>query len=214
MNRFLWDLRGEQVPDVPGIFVYGDYNGYRLPPGNYTAKLSLKDKISQAEIVILADPNMKTDPQAWTEQQQFLERINADIWDMHTSVNNVRKAKKQVTAYNEILKDIPQHKALADEGQELVKKMDAWEKNIVEERITNGQDVINWPSKLNAEFFNVKGLADSHDPRLTDGVKKRLVDLETQWQTYKQQYDGDLKKSIAEYNQKYQKENIPAVMIK
>ncbi len=214
MNRFLWNLRGEQVPDVSGVFVYGDYNGYRLAPGDYKARLSYKDKVSQTDIKVLPDPNMKVDAGAWTEQQQLLEKLNADITEIHLSVNNIRKAKKQVIANNENLKDMPEHKALVDEGKELLKKMENWEKNIIEDRITNGQDVINWPSKLNAEFFNVKGLADTHDPRLTDGVKARVKDLEKQWQGYKQQYDGEVKNAINAYNQKYQQANIPAVMLK
>ena len=214
MNRVLWNLRGEQVPDVPNVFVYGDYSGYRLPPGSYKAKLIYKEKTSETDITVLADPNLKVDPQSWTEQQQLLEKINADLTDMHSCVNNIRKAKKQVQSNNENIKDMTQYTALVDEGKELIKKMESWEKNIVEDRITNGQDVINWPSKLNAEFFNVKGLADSHDPRLTDGVKKRVADLEKQWQDYKKQYDGEVKNSINTYNQKYQQANVPAVILK
>ena len=214
MNRFLWDLRGEQIPDIPGVFVYGDYNGYRLAPGNYTARLTYMGKSSEVPIIVLPDPNLNVDAAAWTEQQQFLERLSGDITEMHESVNSIRKAKKQVNAYNDQMKDVTQYKELSDEGKELVKKMEAWEKNIIEERITNGQDVINWPSKLNAEFFNVKGLADSHDPRLTNGVKNRLTDLETQWANYKNQYNGEIKTAIDTYNQKYQKANVPAVMLK
>ena len=214
MNRFLWDLRGETMPDVSGVFIYGDYRGYRLAPGNYKARLVYKGSSSETDIIVLQDPNMKADTQAWTEQQQVLEKINRDIAEIHENVNTIRKAKKQVDIYNENLKDMPQQTALLDEGKELVKKMEAWEKNIIEDRITNGQDVINWPSKLNAEFFNLKGLADTHDPRVTDGVKHRLADLEKQWQGYKQQYDTDIKGAINAYNQKYQQANIPAVMIK
>ena len=214
MNRFLWDLRGEQVPDVSGVFVYGDYKGYRLAPGEYKARLSYQGKTSEVPVSVLPDPNMKNDPQAWIEQQGFLEKVNADITEMHLSVNNIRKAKKQVLANNENLKDMPEHKALVDEGKELEKKLENWEQNIVESRITNGQDVINWPSKLNAEFFNVKGLADTHDPKLTEGIKKRMAELEKQWQGYKQQYDGEMKTAIDIYNQKYRQANIPAVMIK
>ncbi len=214
LNRFLWNFRGEQVPEVSGVYVYGDYRGYSLQPGNYKARLMYKGKVSETDIVVLSDPNMKTDAQAWTEQQQFLEKVNSDITEIHSSVNSLRKAKKQVATCNENLKDMPQHKALLDEGKELVKKMEAWEKNIIEDRITNGQDVINWPSKLNVEFFNVKSNADAHDPRLTEGLKTRLADLEKQWQGYKQQYDGDLKNAINAFNQKYQQANIPAVILK
>jgi hypothetical protein len=214
INRFQWDLRSETVKDVQGVFILGDYNGYRLAPGNYKARLSYNGAMSEADMTVLPDPNLKVDAAVWNEQQQFLEKLSGDINEMHKNVTTIRKAKKQVEALNENLKDIPQYKTLSDEGTSLVQKMDEWIKNIVEERITNGQDVINWPSKLNAEFFNVKSLADSHDPRLTEGVKKRLNDLEAQWSGLKKQYDADIRNAVNSYNQKYQQANVPAVMIK
>jgi photosystem II stability/assembly factor-like uncharacterized protein len=214
INRFQWDLRAETVPDVNGVYIYGDYSGYRLAPGNYKARLSFGGAVSETELTVLPDPNMKAGMSAWNEQQQFLERVSDDITEMHGSVNNIRKARKQVELLNGNLKDLPQHKALLDEGTSLVKQMEEWEKNIIEDRITNGQDVINWPSKLNAEFFNIKGLADSHDPTLTEGVKKRLNDLEAQWQGYKKQYDVDIRNAVNAYNQKYQQAKIPAIMMK
>jgi hypothetical protein len=143
-----------------------------------------------------------------------MERVSADINEIHAAVNNVRGAKKQLLSLNANLKDLPQHAALVKEGDSLMKRLEAWESNIVEYRITNGQDVINWPSKLNAEFFNVKGLADSHDPKITEGLKKRLTDLEQQWSGYKKQYEGDLRNAIDAYNKKYQQANIPAILIK
>jgi hypothetical protein len=213
MNRFLWDLRGEQLPDVQGVFVYGDYRGHIVAPGRYKARLNYKGAVSETDLTVLADPNIKVDPKAWEEQQRFLEKVGGDITEMHSSVNTVRKAKKQVETVNANLKDMPQHKALMDEGTALVEKLSAWEKNIVEDRITNFQDVINWPSKLNAEFFNLRMLANAHDPRITDGMKKRLTDLEAEWAKFKTQYESEIKKSIADYNEKYKQANVPAILI-
>ncbi len=87
-------------------------------------------------------------------------------------------------------------KDLVKAGKDLAKKIDTWESNIVEGRIKNFQDVINWPGKLNIEFFNLRGLLDTHDPVVTQGIKTRLADLETQWAQYKKELDGDVKKSI------------------
>jgi photosystem II stability/assembly factor-like uncharacterized protein len=214
MNRFLWDLRGEQVQDVKGVFIYGDYRGNSLAPGNYKARLFYKGASAETDIVVLADPNLKVDAAVWNEQQQILERIDKDLTEMHVAVNNIRKARKQVQSLNDNLKDMPQYKSLSDEGNSLVKAMEAWEKNIVEDRITNGQDVINWPSKLNAEFFNIRSLANAHDPRITDGVRTRLADLEAEWGSYKKQYDTDLKNSVNAYNKKYREADVPAIMIR
>ncbi len=213
-NRFVWDMRTATVsPDVAGAYVYGDYRGFKLAPGKYNAMLKYKNNSSQTAFEILPDPNMKMDASAWAEQQIILQRIINNITEMHIAVNDLRKVKKQVENYNDILKDKPADKELVDSGKALVKKIAEWESNIVESRISNGQDVINWPSKLNAEFFNLRGLVDTHDPRVTAGIKTRLADLETEWHKYKKNLNEDVKKKIEEYNTMFKNKNMPALVI-
>lgn len=213
-NRFVWDMRTSVVsPDIAGAFIYGDYRGFKVAPGKYKAVLKYKNNSSQSEINILPDPNFKTEPAAWEEQQMISQKIINDITEMHTAVNDLRKIKKQVENYNEQLKDKPDDKDLVDAGKNLIKKIDEWESNIVESRIKNGQDVINWPSKLNAEFFNLRGLIDAHDPRVTQGIKTRLADLESQWYNYKKTLNEDVKKKIDEYNTLFKSKNLPALVI-
>jgi len=131
---------------------------------------------------------------------------------MHKKVNDLRKIKKQVEGYNLVFKDQTQYKELVTAGSDLIAKMDKWESEIVESRIKNGQDVINWPSKLNAEFFNLKSLADTHNPVVTDGVKNRLADLESKWNLLNTAYEQELKKAINDYNTLFKNKNIPAIV--
>ena len=132
---------------------------------------------------------------------------------MHTAVNEVRRIKKSIEQYNELLKEKPGNEDLLLAGKTLITKLDAWEQNIVEVRIKNGQDVINWPSKLNAELFNLKRLADAHEPIVTEGVKTRATDLEKEWLTYKQHLSTDLRRDVDAYNTLFKNKNLPALMM-
>ncbi len=213
MNRFAWDFRGENIsPDVPGSYTYGDYRGHRLAPGKYKAIISFRGAFNETEFTIVPDPNLKVTNEEWTIQQTFLERVKDNICAIHTAINNMRRVKKQVENYNELLKDKKENKELVNVGAALIKKISEWESNLVETRQKNFQDVINWPSKLNVEFFNLKSLADVHDPRITDGLKTRLADLEAEWAKHKAVLDGDLKKVVDEYNQKFKQANFPALI--
>lgn len=213
LNRFLWDMRTEQLPDVKNVFIYGNYSGHMVAPGKYRAKLTVGDRSSAADIVLKADPAVDPAPAVWQEQQQYLQQVSADITEMHKAVNSVRDARKQLESLNANLKNAAQYKPLLEEGEMLTKKMVDWEKQVVEDRITNGQDVINWPSKLNAEFFNLKGLADARDPRITEGLKKRLADLEAEWGQYKKQFEQELRPAVEAFNGKYKAAGAPAVLI-
>ncbi len=213
MNRFAWNFRTENItPDITGAYTMGDFRGHRLSPGKYKAVLSFKGSTSETEFTLVQDPNLKTTTAEWVEQQQYLIRVAKNISAIHQSIVDMRKVKKQIEHYNELLKDKNENKELVDAGTALIKKITDWESNLIETRQRNFQDVINWPSKLNAEFFNLKGLADAHDPRITNGMKVRLTDLEVEWMKYKAQMDGDLKKALDEYNQKFRNANLSPII--
>ena len=213
LNRFAWDMRGEDLsPDIQGAYVMGGYAGYQLAPGKYKARLSYKGNPSETDLLLVQDPNLKVAPEAWTEQQAFLARVSADVSDIHTAIKSMRKVKKQVEGYNELMKDSKEHKDVVEKGKDLIKNIDQWESNLIETRQNNFQDVINFPSKLNVDILNLLSLADVHDPRITKGLKDRLADLEKEWTKYKAVYDKDLKTAIEEYNTFFKNKNLPAII--
>lgn len=211
-NRFLWNLRNENImPDVKNVFVYGSYDGYAVPPGKYKAQLNFNGTISETEMMVLANPTISATATDWTEQQQILSSITASISEMHQQVNELRKIRKQLVHHSDILKGLKPAEKVLVEAKKLIEGIDAWESNIVEGRIQNGQDVINWPSRLNVEFFNIKRLADAADPRITQGIKARLADLQAQWNTEKGKLEA-IKKSVAAYNTLYKSQQLEALI--
>jgi photosystem II stability/assembly factor-like uncharacterized protein len=211
-NRFLWNLRNENImPDVTNVFVYGSYEGYAVPPGRYKAQLNFNGTIAETEMMVLANPAISATSADWSEQQQILSSIVSSISEIHQQVNELRKIKKQLVHHSDILKGVKPAEKVLDEAKKLIAAIDAWEANIVEGRIQNGQDVINWPSKLNVEFFNIKRLADAPDPRITQGIKSRLADLQSQWNAEKGKLEA-IKKSVAAYNTLYKSQQLEALI--
>ena len=211
-NRFLWNLRNENImPDVKNVFVYGSYEGYAVPPGKYIAQLNFNGTNAETEMMVLANPTISATAADWAEQQQILSSISNSISEMHQQVNELRKIRKQLVHHSEILKDLKPAEKVLDEAKKLIAGIDAWESNIVEGRIQNGQDVINWPSRLNVEFFNIKRLADAPDPRITQGIKARLADLQAQWNAEKGKLEA-IKKSVAAYNTLYKSQQLEALI--
>ena len=213
INRFAWNFKGENIsPDIQGAFVYGDYTGYRLPPGKYKARLNYKGTTSETEMNVVQDPALKVTAADWNEQQKFLNNISNEVSEIHKSIIAMRKVKKQVETYNELLKDVKDSKELIEKGKDLIKKIDEWEASLIETRQKNFQDVINFSSKLNVEFLYLKNLADAHDPRITEGLKSRNADLDKEWVKYKNVYDKELRKAIDNYNALFKNKNLPAII--
>ena len=125
----------------------------------------------------------------------------------------MRKVKKQVTNYNEIYKDKPQYKELLDAGKSLTEVIDKWEAEMVQTKQSNFQDVINFPSMLNAQYFELKGFVDQHDPRVPQSAKDRLADVDKQWVEYKAYISKTIGKDIDAYNELYKTKNVPALIL-
>jgi photosystem II stability/assembly factor-like uncharacterized protein len=210
-HRFLWDFRAETVqPDVKGVYIFGSYSGYAVAPGNYTAKLSYQKAVKEVAFKVLPNPGITASDADWKEQQAFLETTTASISEIHQFVIDLRKVKQQLQQHADVFKENKQADSLVSKAKALVKNIDAWEANIVESRIKNGQDVINWPSKINAEFFNIKNLADAPNPKITSGLKLRLADLQKEWADEKEKLKV-IKQSIKDYNQLYQSKQLDAI---
>ncbi len=213
VNRFAWDFRTEALTDVPGVYVYGDYRGHRVAPGKYKARMKYKGESSETEFEIVADPKLTNITSAdWAEQQKLINQTEEGMNDMHNSVNNMRKVKKQIESYSDLLKNDPNAKELINNGKEIIKQIEKWESNIVEPRSKNFQDVINFPNKLNSEFMNVRGSMDVHDPRVTQGVRDRLGDIQQQWNKLKTALEK-INQDINRYNQTFKEKNYPAVIL-
>jgi photosystem II stability/assembly factor-like uncharacterized protein len=213
LNRFAWDLRGENVPEVPNAFLYGDYRGHQVSPGKFRARMTYKGETSEIDFELIPDPRTKGTSEEWTAQQKFLNQVEGAIADIHSAINSMRKVKKQVEAYNEMLKENEAYDDLVQSGKDLIKKMEKWESNLIETRQKNFQDVINWPSKLNAEYFQLLAVADAAEPAVTQGARDRYDDLQMQWEKARNELDELISKDVAAFNAKFKEMNVPALVI-
>jgi photosystem II stability/assembly factor-like uncharacterized protein len=214
VNRFAWDFKSETLDDIPNAFVYGDYTGHRLAPGTYKAKVNFKNQNAETSFEVLQDPNLThISKEDWKNQQNFIKNIESKITEIHQSVNELRKVKKQVQQYNDLFKNQDQYKELLTAGNQLITKFDDWESEIVQTKQANFQDVINFPSKLNAQYFELKGFVDQHDPRVTRAAMERMKDIDQQWAIYQNYFDQNLGAAIDEYNKLFKQNNTPALLI-
>ncbi|MGE0589223.1 MAG: glycosyl hydrolase [Cyclobacteriaceae bacterium] len=214
LNRFVWDFRTNGLPDVPGVFVFeGNYNGHRVAPGKYKARMTYDGVTSEADIEILADPRLKVSATAWTEQQALIKKAEDAIVEVHDAVNKIRKVDQQLKTIGDQYKSNDNATDLVKAAEELSKKIKEWQSNILEERQKGFQDALNWPSKLNSEFFFIRNNLDTHDPRVPEGYKTRFDDLQKSWSGYRQQYNQIINQEVKKLNEIFQSKDIPLLNV-
>ncbi|PRX57273.1 VPS10 domain-containing protein [Flagellimonas meridianipacifica] len=213
-NRFAWDFRKDQIPAIDKVFVFGNYNGSRVGPGSYTLRLTLDGETVETEARVLANPKINASQSDYSEQQQMLNQIENAITTMHEAVNQMRSAKKQLLAYDDLLKENENAKELIKLGDSLVKRIKIWEEKLIQPNQKTFQDVINFHNQLNADFMHLKGFVDVADPKVTEGAKERLKDLLGRWSTFENEKKAIVGNEMAKFNSLFQELKLPAILLK
>ena len=212
-QRFTWDFRRDGLPAVDNVFVFGDYKGSRVAPGNYAIRLTLEDEVIEQSVRVMANPNLGDKAQAYSEQQKMLQDLAGMITEIHSSVNQMRSARNQLEGYKKLLKDNDSAEGLLTLGDSLIARIDTWEKNLIQPEQKTFQDVINFNNQLNAEIMYLRGFIDNADPELTQGARERFKDLQADWKVYSDERDAIVKNEMAGYNSRFKELNLPAIIM-
>jgi photosystem II stability/assembly factor-like uncharacterized protein len=214
VNRMAWDFRRNELPAVDNVFVLGDYRGSIVPPGSYTATLSLNGLEQSVPISIVKDPRIDVAQEAFEEQYQLMVEIENMVKEVHESVNSMRNATKQVAYYTNQVEGMDGMEDLIEKGENLQKAVKTWEENLIQPKQKTFQDVINFPNQLNTELLDLRGRMDNAEPSVTKGSKERLADLKAIWENHNAELQRIMNEDVKAFNQLYKDKDIPALLIK
>ncbi|WP_375323322.1 glycosyl hydrolase [Flagellimonas sp. GZD32] len=212
-NRFTWDFYRESPPAIEGVFAMDGYSGSRVAPGTYTLRLTLGEDMVETKALVLADPLIEGTSADYAEQQSYLTKIDETLANMHEAVNQMRAAKSQLENYKELLKDNEEAKDLLENGDKLLERINRWEENLIQPKQKTFQDVVNFSSKLNADFMNLKGFIDVEEPKVTGGAKELFKDLMAEWKTYEDEKTAIIDGEMKTYNDMFKALDIPAIIM-
>ncbi len=213
INRFHWDMRRAAIPGIPGVYVHGSYQGSLVGPGEYILRLSSPYDTVEQRCRLLPDPRLPAAPEAYARQQEALEQLDHAIRDLHLSVNRMREVKKQIAFVNEQLKKAGCDDKIIRQGSAVQDRIERWEQPLIQTRQQTGQDVINFPNRLNSEVLTLIERIDSPDPRLTEGARRRMEDLLQEWSIHKAAMREIMDKDIARFNRLFKEQDLPVVLV-
>ena len=201
LNRFVWDMRYETMPGVPDVRVEGSFAAHKAPPGKYTLTLKLGDQTAGTDAEILANPLYPTTPAVYSEYHQTMLSMETELTTMHRMVNNLYEKQKQLESLLSSLSG-DKYAALKKDGEELVKKMKAWDEDMVQRKSKAYDDVENFPNKFTANYLFVINQTESDIPRVNQPTLDRMKELNAQWATLKARGTELLDKDVPAFNKK------------
>jgi hypothetical protein len=214
LNRFVWDLRYEGATRVPKAPLWGgSTNGPVALPGTYQVKLTVLGKSYTAPLEITADPRLTATQADLTKQFDLLMKIRDAVTETDDTILEIRDLREQINVVNKHLGSGPQGKPIVDAGKALDKKMTAIEEVLIQTKAKSGQDVLNYPVRLNNHFVALGGVVDSASTPPTqqsyevfDMLSQQLNEQMTKWKEI-------VATDVPAYNNLVKQQEVPALKV-
>ncbi len=213
LNRFVWDLRYEGATKVPHAPLWGgNTNGPNALPGKYQVRLTVLGKAYTAPLEITVDPRLKLGPDDLTKQFDLLLKIRDKVTETDDTIIQIRDLRDQIGAVNKRLKNDPREKVIADAGKALDKKMTEVEEVLIQTKAKSGQDVLNFPVRLNNDLVALGGVVGSADSAPTQQSYEVFEMLSKKVDEQTAKWKAILSTDVAGYNNLVKQQDVPMLL--
>jgi photosystem II stability/assembly factor-like uncharacterized protein len=211
LNRFVWDMRYPTMPGVPGVYIESSYAGHKAVPGKYSITLKFGSQSVSTEAEILANPLYPTSADSYREYHQVMSGMEKELTTMHQLVNGLYERQRQLQSLLDSLPAGDKYTAARKDGEALLKKLKAWDEDMVQRKSKAYDDVENFPNKFTANYMFLINQTESDIPRVNQPSLDLLKKLNADWSVLKARSDEILNKDIPELNKQLWNAGIGAI---
>ncbi len=202
LNRFVWNMRYPTMKAVPDVYIESSFNGHKAIPGTYSITLKVGEKTRITNVAILTNPLYPPEADAVTykEYQNLMSQMETELTGMHQLVNSMYVKQKQLEVLLVSLSANEKYAGILKEGNGLVKKMIAWDEDMIQRKSKAYDDVENFPNKFTANYMFLINQTESDIPRVNQSSLDLLQELTKEWLALKARSNEILEKNIPLFN--------------
>jgi photosystem II stability/assembly factor-like uncharacterized protein len=214
MNMFNWNLQYPASERIEGMILWNGVPGNILaPPGNYFYKLKAGKDSTEGSFVVYADPNYKITQSDYDAQFTFLQQVQQKFNDVQKAVKDLRLLRTQINDFvgRQNKDSIKEIKTLADS---INKKLTAIEESIHQTKAKSGQDVLNYPIRLNDKLSGVFDAANSGNMAPSKQVRDVYAELAVQCDEQLKKLEDIKSNDIPALNKLIREKEVPVIGLK
>jgi photosystem II stability/assembly factor-like uncharacterized protein len=177
MNQFEWDMLYPEAERVEGLILWNGFiTGPKAAPGNYFAKFKSGNDSTEVPFTILADPNFKATQAEYEEQFNQLIIIRDKSSEIMKAIKNIREVRTQMADLSaRIGKDMP--KDVKQQVDTINKQLTAVEEALHQTKAKSGQDVLNFPIRLDDKLSSIYNAAAAGNYGLSRQTKDAYAEI-------------------------------------
>lgn len=202
LNRFVWNMRHATIPGVPGVYIEASYDGHKAIPGKYRLALKMGGEVLTTDAEILANPLYPGNAAAYKEYHAVMSNMEREVAAMHKAVNSLNEKQTQLEALITTLPADDKFSGVKRDAEALVKKLKAWDDEMVQRRAKAYDDVENYANKFSANYLFLINQTESDIPRVNQSSLDLLEKLGADWKALKVRSDELITKEIPALNRK------------
>ena len=183
------------------------------PPGRYRVTIEAGEHVQTRDFALLPPPNVSAPPEHYEEQFALLIRIRDDVSRVHAAYNRVAKVLANVKDWEPRMAGHDQEESLKETLGRVREQALALRDGLVQWRVDNFQDSINFPPQLNAKVAHLFQVVASADARPTSQTYTALEVLEKQVDDAVARVESLMSEDVAEFNRLAREAQIPAIYV-
>ncbi len=214
MNQFVWNMNYPSAEKAEGLILWhGTVGGPKAAPGQYFYKIKAEKDSVEGSFNIKANPVYNLSQQDYEEQFNFLIAIRDKFNDIQKAGKNIRDIRKQINDFMDKQgNDVP--KEIKQQADTINKQMTAIEEALHQTKAKSGQDVLNYPIRLDDKISGLYDFAASGNSAPAKQVKEAFAELGGQADLQLNKLKKIMDEDLAKFNAMIREKALPVIGVK
>ena len=201
LQRLTWDLRADGPVrwEAGKEFLKGPRSGAVVPPGDYTATLTIGSKTMKEKLTVAKDPDSQATIAAMEERYQDTEAILHEISQLDVVLNRIGAIEAQLGALRLVAKGTPDEKAVNTAIDALEKQMKAAE-GAISSNPGAAESTLRVPDQVHEHLLALEAGFEGEDDAPTAAMLDQMKLLRPQYEAGLAKFNNFLKTELPSFN--------------
>ena len=214
MNQFAWDMNYPPAEKTDGMILWnGGIGSVKGAPGKYSARIRFNKDSVDIPFAIKGDPIYKMSDEDYDTQVGFLLQLRDKFSEVQKGIMNIRTVRTQINDFTGRM-DAKANKDIKQMADSVIKQLTTVEEALYQTKSKSGQDVLNFPIRLNDKLAGLYGVASSGQNTPSTQVREAFADLGGQADVQLSKLKMIMENDVKQLNKMINEKQIPVIGIK
>jgi photosystem II stability/assembly factor-like uncharacterized protein len=213
-NRFTWNMRMPDAKESPVVLWGASNSGPKVVPGTYSVSMKIGDSLIAKKKFIIESAVQVPIPDLQAQYDLHMQ-INKKVTEIHETIERLRDIKKSIQSASDRIEkevvDSTAKKGIISLGKTINDTLSSIEEELIQTKAKAGQDLLNYPMKLNNKLAALTSTVSSAESAPTAQTHAAVKHIITKVDYQLEKYQGMEKVEIKKFNDLYIGFKLPAI---